>query len=264
VTRPDLPFGLRGTPVDAIEEPVSGQLVVFRQRTSERVAGDLFVRPGGFVPVHVHAGQLERFEGVSGALRFKCGRQRGTLGPGDEVIVPAGTAHGFRNVGPEVAHFLIELTPPLRGGEGLRTLFGLQRDGRMRITRLGVPRPVLQIAVLFDEYLDEIHLPLVPLRVQRVMFRALSRLGKWRGYRSTFPEYTRTPERGSGETGSQLNPLHDSGWEGRMQSGRPKPDRVRSVSAASRWPAVDRAKTKAAPRCRTSRGQRAPAVPAHF
>jgi hypothetical protein len=31
--------------MDAIEEPVSGQLIVFRQRTSERVAGDLFVRP---------------------------------------------------------------------------------------------------------------------------------------------------------------------------------------------------------------------------
>jgi mannose-6-phosphate isomerase-like protein (cupin superfamily) len=218
MTPRDLPFGLRGTSIEAIEEPVSGQLVVFRQRTSNRVAGDLFVRPGGFVPVHVHAGQLERFEGVSGTLRFKCGRQRGTLGPGDEVIVRAGKAHGFRNVGPEVAHFRIELTPPLRGEEGLRTLFGLQRDGRMRVTRLGVPRPVLQIAVLFDEYLNEIHLPLVPFRAQRVIFRALARLGKWRGYGSTFPEYTGTSECELGETGSQLTPLRDSRWEGRMRS----------------------------------------------
>jgi mannose-6-phosphate isomerase-like protein (cupin superfamily) len=207
VTRCDLPSRERGTPLDAIEEPVSGQLVVFRQRTHDRVAGDLFVRPGGFVPVHVHAGQLERFEGVSGTLRFRCGRQRGTLGPGDAIIVPKGTPHGFRNVGREVAHFLIELTPPLRGEEGLRTLFGLQRDGRLRVTRLGVPRPVLQIAVLFDEYLDEIHLPLLPFRVQRLVFRALARLGKWRGYGSTFPEYTRTPERGLGETDEHATQL---------------------------------------------------------
>jgi quercetin dioxygenase-like cupin family protein len=178
--------------MDAIDEPVSGQRVVFRERTSDRVAAELFVRPGGFVPVHVHAGQLERFEGLSGTLRFRLGRQRETLGPGDAIVVPAGTPHGLRNVGREVAHLRIELTPPLRGEEGLRTLFGLQRDARLRITRHGLPRPLLQIAVLFDEYLDEVHLPVVPFRMQRVVFRALARVGKWRGYGSAFPEYTST------------------------------------------------------------------------
>ena len=179
----------RGTPVDAIEDPVSGQRVVFRHRTSNRVAGELFVRPGGFVPVHVHADQLERFEGVSGTLRFRHGCQRGTLGPGDVLIVPAGTAHSLRNVGGEVAHLRIELTPPLRGEQGLRTLFGLQRDGRLRVTRRGLPRPLLQFAVLLDHYLDEIQLPFVPLPLQRVAFKALARFGRWRGYGSTFPEY---------------------------------------------------------------------------
>jgi quercetin dioxygenase-like cupin family protein len=176
--------------VEAIEEPISGQRVVFRERTGDRVAGELFVRPGGYVPVHVHGCQVERFEGISGTLRFRLGRRRGILGAGDVMVVPAGTPHGFRNAGDGVAHFLIELTPPLRGEEGLRTLFGLQRDGRLRVTRTGIPRPVLQLAVLFDEYLDEINLPLVPLRVQRLAFRALARLGKRRGYAARFPEYT--------------------------------------------------------------------------
>lgn len=174
---------------DAIEEPFSGQRVVFRERTRDRVAGDLFVRPGGFVPVHVHPRQVERFEGVSGALRFRLGRRNLTLGPGDAVAVPAGTAHGFRNVGDEVAQLAIELTPPLRGEEGLRALFGLQRDARLRVGRLGVPRPALQFAVLLDEYLDEIHLPLLPVRLQRAVFGALARLGSSRGYRARFPEY---------------------------------------------------------------------------
>jgi len=178
---------------DAIEDPVSGQRVVFRQLTGDRVAGELYVHPGGFVQMHVHGSQIERFEGVSGRLRFRIGRRRAVLGAGDSVEIPAGTRHAFRNSGDEVAHFRIELTPPLRGEEGLRALFGLQRDGRMRITRFGVPRPVLQVAVLFDEYLDEIHLPFVPFRVQRVLFRALSMLGRWRGYGSTFPEYARPP-----------------------------------------------------------------------
>jgi mannose-6-phosphate isomerase-like protein (cupin superfamily) len=175
--------------MDAIAEPVSGQLVVFRHRTREHVVAELYVRPGGFVPAHVHGRQVERFVGVSGTLRFRVGRESRTVGPGDGVTVPAGTPHGFRNVGHEVAHFLIELTPPLRGEEGLRTLFGLQRDGRLRVPRRGLPRPLLQIAVLFDEYLDEIHLPVVPLRIQRVVFRALARVGVRRGYGSSFPEY---------------------------------------------------------------------------
>lgn len=190
MTHRNLRPGPPGSLPDAIEEPVSGQLVVFRQRTSDRVAGELFVRPGGCVPAHVHPGQLERFEGVSGELRFRLGRHRETVGPGDSLVVPAGTNHGFRNLGHEIAHFRIELSPPLRGEEGLRTLFGLQRDGRLRVTRLGVPCPLLQIAVLFDEYLAEIQLPLLPHRVQRTAFRGLARLGKWRGYNATFPEYT--------------------------------------------------------------------------
>jgi mannose-6-phosphate isomerase-like protein (cupin superfamily) len=175
---------------DSIEAPVSGQRVVFRERTADRVAGDLFVQPGGFVPIHVHGRQVERFEGVAGTLRFRLGRRRVTAGAGDSVTVPAGTLHGFRNVGHGVAHFRIELTPPLRGEVGLRTLFGLQRDTRLQVARFGVPRPLLQFAVLVDEYLDEIRLPFVPFPLQRIAFQALARLGRWRGYESTFPEYT--------------------------------------------------------------------------
>src|SRR5262249_25649810 len=98
---------------DAIDEPFTRQRVVFRERGEDRVTGEVFVRPGGFVPVHVHGCQVERFEGVSGTLRFRLGGRRGLLGAGDVLTVPPGTAHGFRNVGDDVAHVLIELTPPL-------------------------------------------------------------------------------------------------------------------------------------------------------
>jgi len=162
------------------------------------VAGELFVRPGGFVPAHVHANQWERFEGVAGELRFRVRRERRAAGPGDVLVIAPGTAHGLRNVGRDVAHFLIELTPPRRGEEGLRALFGLQRDGRVRVTRF-TARPLLQIAVLFDEYLDEVHLPIVPLGVQRLTFRALARIGRRRGYRSVFPEYAPVAEGDGGE-----------------------------------------------------------------
>ena len=200
------PSTVGGTPVDAIDEPSSGQRVVFWQLSSDRVAGELFVRPGGFVPVHVHGVQFERFECLSGTLSFRVGLRRRTLRRGEEIVVPPGTLHGFRNTGHEAAHLLIELTPPLRGEEGLRALFGLQRDGRLRVTRLGVPRPVLQMAVLFDEYLDEIHLPVVPLRVQRLVFGTLAKLGRRRGYRSSFPEYARPVARDLDEVHAHAAP----------------------------------------------------------
>ena len=175
--------------IDLISDPVTGQAIVFRERTPDRVAAELFVRPGGFVPAHVHTSQWERFEGLSGELRFRVSGRRRTLGAGDVLEVPPGTAHGLRNVGANVAHFLIELSPPRRGEEGLRALFGLQKDGRVRVTRF-TARPILQVAVLFDEYLDEVHLPVIPFRAQRFVFHTLAQLGARRGYRSAFPEYT--------------------------------------------------------------------------
>jgi quercetin dioxygenase-like cupin family protein len=176
--------------IDAISDPVTGQVIVFCERTPSRVAAELRVRPGGFVPPHVHASQWERFEGVSGELHFRLGLRQRILRPGDVLVVPPGRAHGLRNASDEVAHFLIELSPPRRGEEGLRALFGLQRDGRVRITRF-TARPLLQVAVLFDEYLDEVHLPVVPFRLQRHVFRALAWVGRRRGYGSEFPEYER-------------------------------------------------------------------------
>src|SRR5918999_1090995 len=159
--------------VDAITDPGTGQHIVFRERTARHVAAELFVRPGGFVPAHVHASQWERFEGVAGELRFLVGLRRRSLGPGDVLVVPPGTIHAFTNAGTTEAHFLIALSPPRRGEEGLRALFGLQRDGRVRVTRF-TARPLLQVAVLFDEYLDEVHLPLVPFGLQRLAFRVLA------------------------------------------------------------------------------------------
>src|SRR4051794_23017301 len=191
---------------DAIEDPVTGQLIVFLERTQARVAAELFVGPGGFVPPHVHASQAERFEGVSGRLSFRLGLRRRTLRPGEALVIPSGKAHGFRNDGDCAAHFLIELSPPRRGEEGLRTLFGLQRDGRVRLGRAGVLHPLLQVAVLFDEYLDEVHLPLVPFGLQRLGFRMLARLGARRGYVATFPEYAAPTEASTPVGGAGVEP----------------------------------------------------------
>jgi len=188
--------------VDAIADPVSGQCILFRERSALRVAAELWVRPGGFVPLHVHASQLERFEGISGELRIRVGRTWRTLSAGDVAVVPPGTTHGLRNMSRGIAHFRIELSPPRRGEEGLRVLFGLQTDGRVRVTRY-TARPLLQVAVLFDAFLDEVHLPVVPFAVQRGVFRLLAELGRRRGYTSSFPEYSGVCDHASAVTRSR-------------------------------------------------------------
>jgi quercetin dioxygenase-like cupin family protein len=175
-----------------IEDPTTGQRVVFLQ-TAEQTDGellecDLFVRPGGFVPLHAHPRQEERFEARSGRLRFRLGRTRTTVVAGESVVVPPRTAHWFRNEFDEYAHFRVQVRPAWRT-ENVLLLIGLARDGLIRMRRHGYPTPLLQAAVLGTGPLDEVCLPWLPLSVQKALFTGLAPVGRALGYRSVFPEY---------------------------------------------------------------------------
>ena len=71
-----------------IENPVSGEKITFR-RTSADTNGELLefdieLTPDGHVPgMHVHPAQEERFEVLSGTVRFRKGLRRitATAGP---------------------------------------------------------------------------------------------------------------------------------------------------------------------------------------
>jgi hypothetical protein len=65
----------------------------------------------------------------------------------------------------------------------------VETDGALDV--VGREHLAAPVAVLFDEYLDEVHLPGVPWRLQKLAFGALARIGRWRGYRTEFPEYAR-------------------------------------------------------------------------
>jgi mannose-6-phosphate isomerase-like protein (cupin superfamily) len=184
------------SPLPEIEDPTTGQRVVFLQ-TAEQTGGellecDLFIRPGGFVPLHAHPRQEERFEARSGRLRFRLGRARMTVGAGETVVVPPRTAHWFRNEFGEEAHFRVLVRPAWRT-ENVLLLIGLARDGLIRMRRHGYPTPLLQAAVLGTGPLDEVCLPWLPLAAQKGLFTALAPLGRALGYRSVFPEYRAPP-----------------------------------------------------------------------
>jgi mannose-6-phosphate isomerase-like protein (cupin superfamily) len=180
------------TALPSIEDPATGQRIVFLQ-TSETTAGellecDLFVEPGGFVPLHMHPHQEERFEAVAGCLDFRLGLRRLTVAAGDAVVVPPRTAHWFRNETRLEAHFRVRVRPAWRT-ENVLLLIGLARDGLIRMRKHGYPTPLLQAAVLGSDPLDEVCVPVVPLAAQKLLFGALAPLGRALGYRSVFPEY---------------------------------------------------------------------------
>jgi quercetin dioxygenase-like cupin family protein len=175
-----------------IEDPATGQRIVFL-RTGETTAGallecDLFVAPGGFVPLHAHPRQEEEFEAIRGCLEFRLGFRRLLVSAGEIVVVRPRTAHWFRNCAAQEAHFRVRVRPAWRT-ENVLLLIGLARDGLIRMRKHGYPTPLLQAAVLGTQPLDEVCLPVVPLAAQKLLFRALSPLGRALGYRSVFPEY---------------------------------------------------------------------------
>src|SRR5213593_1389201 len=176
---------------DALENPVTGERLVFRRTTADSGGAVLsfayFLPAGGSVPLaHVHPRQEERFEIVSGRARIRVGRRLRHAKAGEHVLVPRGTVHRLWNDGADELHAFVEFRPALRTEEGFEQLFGLARDGKLG--KRGFPHP-LQIAVMAKEYRDEAQFPLVPAVVQRALIAPLAAIGTRLGYRAFDPRY---------------------------------------------------------------------------
>lgn len=175
-------------PANEIEDPSSGQRWVFHDSAADVLVADLFVSPGGFVREHTHPTQEEQFDGVSGTFVLAIGDEKRAIHPGDTLVIPPGTPHGFDDAaGP--AHVRVTVRPALRLEQYFRTFLGLSRDGRIRMPARGLPSPLLQVAVVMDKYAPEIAAPRIPLPLQRAAWRALARLARLRRYPASFREY---------------------------------------------------------------------------
>jgi mannose-6-phosphate isomerase-like protein (cupin superfamily) len=183
----------------ATSNHVTGELVtdpVLRMRSRFWRTGDpgaevlhveTWVEPGGGVTPHIHPAMEERFAVVGGRPEFLGGRRWKEAGPGETVLVPAGTRHAFRNRGEEVAHIVCEATPPSTLQEFLEDAAGLSRAGA--ITSRALPRNLdglLQAAVMAHHYRDMVTLlaPLPPAPIQRLVIPPLARAGERRGHRA--------------------------------------------------------------------------------
>ena len=164
------------TPGQTLENPVTGERFTFTHTAAttngELLAFDFALRPGRAVPIpHVHPIQTERFEVTRGRMRFRVGLRTIDAGPGDVVEVAPGVAHSFANAGDDEAQLRVEVRPALAMEDMFAEVVALAQAGRM--TRRGMPRSPLDLAVLARKYDHEAHAPLIGVRLQRVLLAPL-------------------------------------------------------------------------------------------
>ena len=171
------------TPGQTLENPVTGERFTFTHTAAstggELLAFDFTLRPGGSVPIpHVHPMQTERFEVVEGLMRFRVGLRTLRASPGDVVEVTPGVAHSFANAGPDEARLRVEVRPALAMEDMFAEVVEMAQAGRM--TRRGLPRSPLDLALLARRYDGEAHAPLLGVRLQRVLLAPLVFLARRR------------------------------------------------------------------------------------
>jgi quercetin dioxygenase-like cupin family protein len=175
------------SPGDRLENPVTGEVLVFHRTATETngesVLVETIVRPDGFVAAaHVHPNQTERFEVLEGRLGLRIGQSEILAEPGDVAVVSPGTPHRFWNAGKGAARFICEVRPALQFESLIETMFTLAAQGKTN--RRGMPNP-LRLAVIARAHFDTVRLPFPPVLVQRVGLALAAPVGAALGYRAT-------------------------------------------------------------------------------
>jgi mannose-6-phosphate isomerase-like protein (cupin superfamily) len=72
----------------------------------------MMLRPGEDIGTEVHAHNDQILTFVEGTVRAEVAGDTRQVGPGDVVVVPAGTRHNFTNLGPGPARLYTLYSPP--------------------------------------------------------------------------------------------------------------------------------------------------------
>jgi quercetin dioxygenase-like cupin family protein len=176
------------------ENPVTRERVTILELPTKnpegRASAELTALVGArVVGEHRHPGIVERFTVLEGELTVKREGKASVLREGETAEVPPGVWHDWWNAADTDARVRVEVTPGERFGLMLETLFGLARLGYTNAK--GMPHP-LQLVVFAREFADVIEFRSPPASVQRVAFGALAPVARWRGYRSTYPQISRS------------------------------------------------------------------------
>lgn len=155
-----------------------------------RFVGELDALVGAkVVGEHRHPAITERFSVIEGELTVKRNGAISIMRAGDSATIEPNVWHDWWNAGNVNALVRVEVTPGDRFIHMIETLFGLARLGHTDAK--GMPDP-LQLALFAREFEDIFVLRSPPLFVQKALFGALAPLARWRGYRATYPQLSRS------------------------------------------------------------------------
>ena len=116
-------------------------------------------------------------------MAFKLDGEEIVAGPGETVVVPAGSSHKFWNAGETEAVFVTEVRPALQFERLLETMFALANDGKTN--KKGMPNP-LRLAVIANEHFDDLRLPFPPAFLQRMALALGAPVGRLAGYTPSY------------------------------------------------------------------------------
>lgn len=146
-------------------------------------AEQIFTHNGPAEPEHVHPFQASRCEVISGALCFRIAGIERSIGPGEAVDIPRNVPHTFWNAGDSEAHAIQEFRPALKIEDFFVTYFALAQAGKLNAQ--GLPN-LLLMAVLMQEYDQEIRVRQPPRFVQKLLMWPLALLGRLIGYQGIY------------------------------------------------------------------------------
>lgn len=154
-----------------IESPKIGQQITFIRTARDTDSAELVIearmRRGAFMPPHRHLHQEETFDVLEGTGTFTVAGRRVVARAGEQVKVPPGVSHRFRNRTDGDVRIRATLRPALRTEELFERLFALGAQGK--VNKLGAPNPITT-ARLIREFRDEFfYLAGVPVAVQRIL-----------------------------------------------------------------------------------------------
>jgi quercetin dioxygenase-like cupin family protein len=159
------------------------------QNPEKRATVELTALAGArVVGEHLHPAIVERFTVLEGELTVKRDGDTSVLRQDETATVEPGVWHDWWNAADRDALVRVEVTPGERFAHMIETLFGLARLGHTNAK--GMPDP-LQLALFAQEFSDVLVFRKPPPAAQRAIFGALAPIARRRGYRATYPQFSR-------------------------------------------------------------------------
>lgn len=178
---------------DTIRNPLTGERITFLQTTrdtnGELLRFEYLIPPGFAIPEHVHRGQEERHEIVSGTLKGRVAGHERVYVEGQKLVGPADVPHAWGNPSDDEDLLVVsELRPALRFEPLIETAFVLAGD--LKSGKMASFGRLLRIAVLLDESRDDFYPTQIPMRAWKAALAlntVLARAGRSLGYDDGHP-----------------------------------------------------------------------------